>query len=355
MANYQVSITTLLEHSLIENLYLLIGFILVGSLLCFCLVLGAHMQQENRIKFRQLFQEKMEPLLLGVLFQNKEPHTVWDLVLKKDIPILMDLLLDFYQRLSGAPLEKLVTLAEPYFQIYLKQIKTKTPERRAQAYKVLSTFAPVDYAEILVKGLKDKSALVVHIVFQALTHPRIQGHHEAILESLPRLENFSADYLSSMLYRKGTELKSGLRSILASSEGSLSLRIIAVKTLTLLQDLEALEIACERLKHETEVDILIPTLGLIETIGTDQLSSVVLPLLKSESFEVRASALKTLSSFERDNYRDLYVHLLEDPSPWVAKQAALALLESGNQPLLYSLSKTEHVAAALAEQVLAGL
>jgi HEAT repeat protein len=67
---------------------------------------------------------------------------------------------------------------------------------------------------------------------------------------------------------------------------------------------------------------------------------------------VRAAATRALASLGSADEREWLRSALEDPSPWVALEAAEGLLESGGADVLRALAASDHPRAVLAQQVL---
>ncbi|MGE3726425.1 MAG: HEAT repeat domain-containing protein [Candidatus Sericytochromatia bacterium] len=299
----------------------------LGCLLLFGLSLIFHRQQRLLAQARLALDASLNPLIVACLFQSQAPERVWEAVPQGQEKAFVEMLYRYQQRLKGSVNHKLQILAEPYLPLLAKQVNHSQPEMRAQALKFLATFQEQSYLSALARALRDPSPLVATIAFQALTQSHVEGYHREILAALPRVENLSLNYLASLLARKGPVLSPGLRLLFADLDAPAHLRGVAAKTLLLLNDLAAVDVALEIIQHEASADICVPALKLLEKLSPRDLSSQILPLWHSPDFAVRAYALRALARLGRQSHLPLLLTGLNDPSPWVARQAAQALSE----------------------------
>ncbi len=302
-------------------------FLALGSVLLFGLSLFFHHMQRRQAQARLALDARLTPLIVACLFQYQAPERVWESVPRGQEKAFVEMLYRYQQRLKGSVNQKLQTLAEPYLALMARQLGHSQPEMRAQALKILATFQEQSSLSALARALLDPSPLVVTIAFQALTQSHIVGYHHEILAALPRVENLSLNYLASLLARKGTVLSPGLRLLFADPAAPPHLRGVAAKTLLLLNDLAAVDVALAIIQSEEAADICVPALKLLEKLSPRDLSSQILPLWHSPDFAVRAYALRALARLGRQTHLPLLLTGLNDPSPWVARQAAQALNE----------------------------
>jgi len=306
----------------------LFSFVLaLGSVFLFGLSLFFHRMQRRQAQARLALETRLSPLIVACLFQHQAPERVWESVPRGQEKAFVEMLYRYQQRLKGSVNQKLQTLAEPYLSLLAGQLGHSQPEMRAQALKILATFQEQSYLSALARALLDPSPLVVTIAFQALTQSHIVGYHREILAALPRVENLSLNYLASLLARKGTILSPGLRLLFADPAAPIHLRGVAAKTLLLLNDLAAVDVALAIIQSEAAADICVPALKLLEKLSPRDLSSQILPLWHSPDFAVRAYALRALARLGRQTHLPLLLTGLNDSSPWVVRQAAQALNE----------------------------
>lgn len=305
-------------------------FLALGCLFLFGLSLFFHHRQRSQEEAQLALEARITPLLVACLFPNQTQEKTPEQILA-EVPLgqewaFVEILYCYQLRLKGSVNQKLQLLAEPYLPLLAQQLNHKQPEMRAQALKILATFQEQSYLSALARALQDPSPLVVTIAFQALTQPHIIGYEQELLAALPRVENLSTDYLASLLVRKGSSLCPGLRLLFADTTAPLHLRGVAAKTLLLLNDLAAVDLALQIIQQEQTADICVPALRLLEKLSPRDLSEQILPLWASPDFAVRAYALKALARLGRQSHLPLLLTGLEDASPWVARQAAQALI-----------------------------
>lgn len=309
-------------------------FLALGCVLLFFLSVYFQRQQRRQERAQLELNAQLTPLIVACLFQNQAPERVWEAVPKGQERMFVEMLYRYQQRLKGGVNQKLQRLSEPYLPILAAQLQHSQPEMRALALKLLVNFQEHRYLPALARALKDPSPLVVNIAFQALSQSHIVGYHRELLAALPRVENLSANYLASLLAHKGPVLSPGLRALFANREATPHLRGVAAKTLLLLNDLAAVDVALQLIQTEVNADICVPALKLLEKLSPGDFSAQILPLWQSPDFAVRAYALKALARLGREKHLPLLLAGLADPSPWVARQAAQALSELRQKSLL---------------------
>jgi len=337
----------------------LLGILLLISLglICGCLFLSllavfTHLKQNLQTQREQAFSKQIQPLLTAFLFQNLPAQAIWKQVSRHSEKIFLDLLYQYHQRLKGQAKESLGLLAEPYLQDLKAQFQDRQIYVRARALKLAALFQEQRFVPELLQGLEDPSPVVVLICFQILSQPQHPDILQPLIKSLKKLENLSAVYIASLLARKGLSLAPDLRALFSNPAENIRIRIIAAKTLLYLHDLQSISLALEILKQEEHLDIIVPALNLIEKLSPEDVSEQILPFAQSPQFAIRAYALRTLASLNKVQHSELFVRALEDASPWVTRQAALALKNTGQEERLKTISLSGSPAAEIAKQTL---
>ena len=103
---------------------------------------------------------------------------------------------------------------------------------------------------------------------------------------------------------------------------------------------------------ETDVDLVVPVLGLIEKVGRHDHLAVVRNLLHSPDHAVRASAVSTLARIGTPADTAAIRSALEDDSNWVVLHAVRGLNEIGEVDFLSDMAASEHPGAIAAQEIL---
>jgi len=131
---------------------------------------------------------------------------------------------------------------------------------------------------------------------------------------------------------------------------------VAVQALAELNDLDAVPSAVALLPDETDPEVQADLVRLIAKLGQPGDLAVVRPLVDAPQPYLRAATLQAIGSLSdgRTTDHETVSAGLDDPSPWVALQAARALLALGHRAELADLSASGSPRATLAAEVLAG-
>ncbi|MCF6237305.1 MAG: HEAT repeat domain-containing protein, partial [Candidatus Marinimicrobia bacterium] len=105
----------------------------------------------------------------------------------------------FAERLQGHELKLVKALAQPYLARFAKGLKGGYPELRARNVNILGTFGFPQYIEAIKSALKDPSPIVTMSAARALVRPEYPQHCKVILPVLSMFDQWSMNFLSSML------------------------------------------------------------------------------------------------------------------------------------------------------------
>jgi HEAT repeat protein len=202
--------------------------------------------------------------------------------------------------------------------------------------------------------LDDPSPFVAMEAAQALAMYGAREDARKLVGHLDRFQDWNREHLVSLLRGLGARVGPELRAMVDESEPVPSpTRAVAVEALRAFHDLESVDLTPHVLSTESDPDILTATLRLVAELGQPAHLEAVRPHLASPHFAVRAAAFQALGALGgRDDLAQLRAGV-DDPSPWVARQAARGLRSCGGRETLRALVEAGHARATLAAEVLA--
>jgi len=309
---------------------------------------------KNMIKayrFRKMESSWEKALIRAVMFGD-EADSEEIIVKRRNRFFYVQYLYQFAQRLQGKELEKVQALAEPYLDVVVKGLKGNYPELRARNINILGTFGFPNYIDTMKEALRDKSPIVTMTAARALARPGYPEHCKVILPVLGMFDQWSMNFLSSMLAEMGSEACPDLREAMSNPENSMRVRISCAEALRSIGDLEAANIAVDLLALNEEAEFQAALLRLLKEVGVSRHRTVALALINSPHFIVRAHALSVLGQIGNKEDGELIQAGLEDESSWVVLHAARTLKKLHRNDLLEPASQSEHRMAPLVRQVL---
>ncbi len=293
------------------------------------------------------------PLMVEVLAGDRAPRELAAAVAPADQLLFVDFLVRFARRLRGAELEIVVGLGRPALPHVARRLASRSAERRARAVQTLSLLGAGAYGPDLVRALDDPSALVALVAARALAGRRDPAYAAPILAHLPRFAHWSPRYVASMLAALGPEAAPALRTMLADPGQPARIRAVTADALRLLRDLPAAEPAAAALTATTDRDVLAACLRLLAALGRAEHLEPVRPLLGSRDDVVRGAAILAVAQLGGAGEAAALRRAVEDPSPWVAMEAARGLRRIGATAMLAELAASGRPQAVVARQVLA--
>lgn len=334
-------------------------FLIFAIILIFLstLVLGAYavfLRYANHlkgIKWRRL-ESKWQPVLLDILSGSQENEAIWHLVDEEERLYFVDFLQRFAQRLRGEQRRTLSDLARPFLKSVIRHLETGDAERRARAIQTLSLLGLPYYDSHIIEALDDPSPLVAMIAGRYLMRREHPEYAEHVLRHLHRFTTWSRNLLASMMASVGPGATPALRDTLTDVGRPSWVRTVVADALLQLNDFEAADRAAHILESETDRELLAACLRLLSTVGRPDHVSVVRKLCDSPDFVVRAHAFRAIGRLAPLKEAKLLRGAFEDPSSWVAIQAAEGLKEGGGLDLLRDIATSDHPRANLARQVL---
>lgn len=331
---------------------LLIGLIAWATLL--------RLRRRRREAHVAALEDRWEPVLEGVLTRR---HPLWaldDLVAFDDTTDFLSFLHRHAMHASPPQLRWIRIIAYPYLSP--DPLSARTAEQRAFRVHQLGWLAPPEADDILRSALDDPSPFVAMVALRALIRRRTARRTELreadkvefaryVVTHLPRFKDWRQRSLAALLARV-EEIARPLRRLLASLRAPMWVRGLAAATLKQLNDTSAAPLAARLLRHECALPLQTAALRLLEEVGDQRHVPLLHRLCTSDNDVIRIRALSTLAHVGDASDVPLFERALEDPSRWVARQAAFGLIRLNQPQALYALADSSHARATLAFQVL---
>ncbi|MDZ7778499.1 MAG: HEAT repeat domain-containing protein [Gemmatimonadota bacterium] len=272
----------------------------------------------------------------------------------EDRVLFLELVTDYARALHGPERRNLEQVAAPYLDALDPLLDDAHPYRRAHGLDILSELSLEEARERIVRGLSDESGLVAMVAARALARNGDPEHVPLLLARLEAFENWSANYLASLLSSFGSAAVPYLRALAMDTSATGRFRCVALQALRELNDLESVESAVRLLPDENDAEVQSDLIRLIGRLGRPEHLDVIREHASSPVPHVRAASLRAVSelSDRRTSDVELVSRGLDDPSPWVALQSAHGLMKLGRAHELSALATSESPRADLAAEVL---
>lgn len=257
-------------------------------------------------------------------------------------------------RLRGSDLDVLKGLVQHYMPHVARQLQHKDPGVRAWAVNVISLFGMPQYEFEIFKALEDEAAIVVMFAASTLLAQKRVHYITPVLDHVQRFDKWNTNAMASLLFAMGPEAVPVLEKIYLNPNREKRTRIIAALALANFTDYAVADAAAAQLSATQDLDMTVVTLKLLSQVGQPHHRAVVKELCGAPSEPLRIHAMRTLRALCTQEDRDFLRGALDDPSPWVARQAVGALRDLGAADVLQKLVQDGHPRAALARQALAG-
>ncbi|HEY0963768.1 MAG TPA: HEAT repeat domain-containing protein [Pseudomonadales bacterium] len=297
-------------------------------------------------------------------------HALWDSdilnVLSGDMPpaefhrrIAPQQELDFIRflapygwRLRGSDLDTLKQLALDYMPHVARQLQHNEPGVRAWAVNVISLFGMPKYERDIVAALDDESAVVVMFAASTLLAQRRVHYVAPVLDQMQRFDKWNVNSAASLLAAMGPDAIPVLERIYLDPQRTTRPRVVAALALANFSDYAVADAAAALLPGCDDVELAVATLRLLSKVGQPHHAPYLKKLCESPVEALRIHALRTLRALCTREDRAFLRHMLDDPSPWVARQAIRALDAVGATDLLEDIVRSGHPRALLARQAL---
>ena len=340
-------ITVWVLGALVVVLFALVGWALVLRLL----------RQRKQRRQRRL-EARWQPCLDRILAGQAPPQELHQAVHPNEEAHLVSFLHRRAPDVNDEDLKVLRVLARPYLEIPYDVATQGTPEQRAYQVHRIGWLGGAEADSVLRQALEGPSPFVAMVAARALIRrcpaSAVEREERArlIVGALPRFKNWSRKSLAALLARlEGAPAP--LRQTYADPEADLRVRLIAAAALRELDDADAAPLAVRILQDEkSPLELLTASLRLLEKVGRSADGPFMRALSYTENEVIRIRALSALAHIGRPTDADRFEEALDDPSRWVARQAAMGLVRLGRPDALFALIETDHPRASLAHQVL---
>lgn len=273
---------------------------------------------------------------------------------EKDRVIFLELVTKYARALEGPERQNIERVGRPYLDALDPILDDPDAYRRAYALDILGELGYEEGEARIARGLGDESGLVAMVAARALARHGDPSHVPLLLSRLETFESWSANYLSSLLVSFGPPASPFLREVATDSATRPRFRSIAFQALRELHDIESVEPAARILPEEDDPEVQAEIIRLIGALGGPGQLAGIRPFATSSAAHVRALALRAISNLSDRRTSDVEMVSagLDDPSPWVALQAAHGLVALGRSEELEDLAHSSSPRAPLAAEVL---
>lgn len=320
----------------------------------FCLfTFYLRIRSRNRERLWKRLEERWTGPLLEALADPDRIPALQETVEDRYALFFVSFCLRYFRRVRGEEREILKRAASPWIARAAARASSPRVEIRARAVQTLGALGLPRYGDRLVEALDDASPLVAMVAARALAREGDERYVEPLVRRLKRFRSWRDSALASMLAGIGVAAMPRLRQTLADENEDPWVRTVAAAALAQLADLEAGDVAARVVEHGAGRGLLAAALDLLAEVGRPEHRAPVRIRCASPDFVVRSRALRALGRLgnEEEDAPRLRA-ALDDPSPWVALDAARGLREVGGIPALREIAASGHPRAAAARQVL---
>ena len=239
-----------------------------------------------------------------------------------------------------------------YMPHVARQLQHKDAGVRAWAVNVISLFGMPDYEFEIFKAIEDDAAVVVMFAASTLLAQKRVHYITPVLDHVQRFDKWNINSLASLLSAMGPEAVPILEKIYLNPNREARTRRIAALALANFADYAVADAAAAQLPAITDTELAVATLRLLSQVGQSRHRQAVKELCVAPSEVLRVNAMRTLRALCTFEDREFLLGAIDDPSPWVARQAVWALKDLGATDLLEKLVNDAHPRATLARQLL---
>ena len=272
---------------------------------------------------------------------------------KADRLFFVQYLYRFASRLRGQELQIIKDLARPHLPMVARKLQSGYPELRARNINILATLGFPEFIQPIIEALNEDAPIVKMAAARILADSNYPEHIGLIMPVLSSFDEWSLNFLASMLAGMGPEIASRLREELLNPEGSVRVRIASAEALRRMGDLAAPDIAVQVLEFGLDPELSASCLKILRDMGTPRHRPLLLGLVASPVEVIRIHAMSALGSVGSIKDSNTLRKGLDDPSAWVALQAARSMGHLNATELLEAIARSDHPRAAIARQILA--
>jgi HEAT repeat protein len=336
----------LLSDSVLSLLALAVAFAL--------LALWLRLQHTRHDRLWRGLHKLWDEDILNVLSGDLSPNEFRKLIKPAHELNFVRFLAPYGWRLRGSDLAVLKTVVQHYMPHVANQLKHKDPGVRAWAVNVISLFGMPEYEFEIFKALEDRAAVVVMFAASTLLAQKRVHYITPVLDHVQRFDRWNINALASLLSAMGPEAVPILEKIYLNPNRDKRTRVVTALALANFGDYAVADAAAAQLPATDDVELTVATLRLLGKVGQPHHRQAVKELCVAPSEVLRINALRTLRAICTQEDRDFLRAALDDPSPWVARQAVGALKDLGAVDMLEQVVRDGHPRALLARQTLGG-
>lgn len=335
---------------LILTIYILVLLVLALGLV----ILTVYLHRANAAKAEKwkALEHKWNPLISAVIAGFLPPQSLVEKVEENEKLFFVDYLMRYISKLEGDTKNILCNMALPYLEQLVSRMKTGDEEQRARAILTLSTMGFETYQHVVVQAIDDPSPVVAMLASRSLADKGAIQYLDLVLSKIALFRSWSPHYLSTMLESLARSQPTLLLKRLRTHAYPKWVQAVILKALSQLHCSEALPVAADLLKTESDRDIQVAALQLLAQLGHSEYRALVRSKTQHPDFVIRLHAIKALSQIGDQSDAELFTQCLEDNSQWVALHAAEALKNIGKLDVLEQFADSGHPHAELALQVL---
>lgn len=347
--------STSLAFYLLWGLVIYILILLVFALGLVGLTIYLHRSNERKAQKWTELEKAWEPLIGKIITKSISVAQVHQQINVEQGLFFVDFLTRYSMRLSGASRQTLEALAAPWLPKLAERVSDGDEEQRARAVFTLSALAPEHYRIVIASALEDPVPLVSMLAAHSLAENHAIEYLNVLLKHMDRFRAWSPGYLTSMLVELGKPYPEKLRQALLEHDYPIWIQTVVLRALSELNDLASVPLAAELLASDTDPELQAAALDVLAKLGYEQHKERVRQKCRDPRFVIRLHAVKALTRLGDAQDLPLFESLLNDPSQWVAFQAAQGLKAIEALDLLEQIADSEHPRAELAQQVLYNL
>ncbi|MEY4642479.1 MAG: hypothetical protein RLZZ227_2473 [Pseudomonadota bacterium] len=344
---------TSFEH---QTLFFLGTSVVVLFLLALCFALFALLLRRGHNQ-RELLWKRLHELwdkdILNVLSGDMSPAEFLKLVRHEDELDFVRYLMPYGWRLRGSDLVTLKSLALHYLPHVAPRLQARDAGVRIWAMNVISVFGMPEYEQAAFAALQDKSPAVAMAAATALLAQKHVSYIPRVMDHFHRFDKWNLHKLASLLSGMGPDAIPLLENIYLDPARPVRTRIIAAQALINYADYPVADSAADQLGTDQDPELIVATLRLLREVGQQYHSVAVRAICNAPLEFLRVNALRTLRALCTSEDYAIFLRALDDPSPWVARQAVYGMKDLGGHAALEQLVRDGHPRAALVRQILA--
>ncbi len=336
----------------LQILILTVVFLFVLTIIIAIAVVLLRMKNNQNARRYSKLEKSWEGQIMDMLSDEEGVSRAEIAVKRRDKLFFVQYLYRFASRLRGQELQIIKDLAAPHLPMIAGKLKHGYPELRARNINILATLGFPAFLDPIIHALQDDAPIVKMAAARILAHPDYPEHIDLILPELAHFDQWSMNFLASMLSEMGLAIAPRLRQELIDRSVVVRVRIAAAEALRLIGDLAAPDVVIKVLEEGDDPELSASCLKILGDMGTPRHRSLLLDLANSPEEIIRIHALSALGSVGLESDAPIMLQGLNDPSSWVALQAARALYQINRTELLEEIAASEHSRASIAQQIL---